>query len=36
MSASHCESCGAEGKTYWVGDHTWMCATCFKKSKGKV
>lgn len=34
MGASNCESCGAEGKTYWVGDKHWLCGDRFKKLKG--
>lgn len=35
MGASNCEKCQIEGKTYWVGDKMWMCAKCFKESKGR-
>lgn len=33
MSASHCEKCKAEGKTYWVNDKEWLCGKCFKEAK---
>lgn len=35
MGASNCEVCGLEGKTYYVDDKDWLCATCFKERKGK-